>query len=107
MLEIRTYPEGKIMPNYGTYPGETVDGTKRWIEDGILPGDFLQAVIRNDLTEACARADQYNIILLPEIVAWWYGEAPAASWGSPGRVKEWKKFGGQNGIDREGTESSR
>jgi len=95
------------MIDYESYPGGTRDGAKRWIEDGILPGDFLQAVIRNDLTEACARADQYNIILLPKIVSWWYSEAPAAAWGSPEKVKEWKKLGGHNGIEREGTESAR
>lgn len=88
------------MPNYNTYPGGTADGAKRWIEDGIKPGDFLTAVIENNLTEACARADSLNLFLLTKIVEWWWVEAPAACWGSPEKVKNWKKMGGWHGIDK-------
>ena len=32
----------------------------RYYENGIPPGGFLEAVINNDLREACARADEIN-----------------------------------------------
>ena len=94
------------MPNFESYPGGTVDGAKRWIEDGIIPGDFLKAVIENDLTEACALADQFNLILLTKIVEWWWIEAPAACWGSPEKVKNWNKWGGWHGLDKKGSEGA-
>ena len=76
--------------NYDGYPGNTVGGAKRWIENAIQPGGFLSAVIENDLREAVGRADDKNIHLLPEIIRWWYNNAPAASWGSFDRCRKWK-----------------
>jgi len=95
-----------MMPNYESYPGGTVDGAKIWIEDAIIPGDFLLAVLENNLSEACARADQHNYILLTKIVEWWWVEAPAACWGSPEKVKNWKKLGGWHGIDKKTSEGA-
>lgn len=52
-------------------------------------GDFLMAVLSNDLRGACQRADDENIENLPAYVAYLYNEAPGACWGSPEKVKEW------------------
>jgi hypothetical protein len=52
-------------------------------------GDFLTAVLRNDLVEACGRADDVNCRLLPEIVRFCYCALPGNSWGSPEKVKDW------------------
>jgi hypothetical protein len=54
----------------------------RYILDGVIPGGFLQAVLSNDLREACARADDQNLFAIPVIVAWLYNYAPANCWGS-------------------------
>ena len=62
---------------------------QRYIEQRIGPGDFLMAVLCNDLREACARADDENITLLPVYVAFFYNEAPGACWGSPEKVRAW------------------
>lgn len=61
----------------------------RYVESGVLPGDFLQAVLRNDLGEAAGRADLYNRRRLFEYVQWLYNEAPGTSWGSEVDVKYW------------------
>lgn len=55
---------------------------RRYVEDGLIPGDFLQSVICNDLVEACGRADYVNIQNLPAFAAYLYNEMPATSWGS-------------------------
>ena len=34
-----------------------IGGLERWIDHHIEPGDFLCAVLENDLKEACGRAD--------------------------------------------------
>lgn len=79
------------MLNYDTFPTEHMRGAvKRWIENGIPPGSFLSAVIRNDLKDACGRADDENRRALWQIVAWFYNEAPVGSWGSPDALKSWR-----------------
>lgn len=66
-----------------------VEALELYVRDGALPGDFLQAVLRNDLTEACARADWINIRNIPAFAAWLHNEAPIPSWGSAEKVAAW------------------
>ncbi len=71
-------------PNYDTVPVDyMVGGVQRYIEHGILPGNFLTAVIRNDLRDACGYADENNQRALFEWVSWFRNEAPHDCWGSP------------------------
>ncbi|MBB6228318.1 flagellar motor switch protein FliG [Polymorphobacter multimanifer] len=44
--------------NMSTIPERLRGGLVRYIVKGIPTGHFLQAVISNDLREACARADE-------------------------------------------------
>ena len=64
-------------------------GIKRYIEHGIKPGDFLTAVISNDLREACGRADEENLANLPAFVGYFYNEAPSMCCGSPEEMNGW------------------
>jgi hypothetical protein len=68
---------------------DLVEALELYVSDGALPGDFLQAVLRNDLVDACGRADHINIRNLPAFAAWLYNEAPIPSWGSPEKVAAW------------------
>jgi hypothetical protein len=52
-------------------------------------GDFLMAVIRNDLKEACRKADSWNQSKLFNFVSLFYNEAPSFNWGHEGKVKDW------------------
>ncbi len=61
----------------------------RYLVAGRRPGDFLQAVIRNDLREAVCRADDENQTLLLAWVHLLYMHAPTGSWGSPAALEEW------------------
>ena len=70
-------------------PERMMPGIKRYIEEGIIPGHFLQAVISNNLSEACGRADDENMKNLPAYVAYFYNEAPATCWGSKERMQSW------------------
>lgn len=83
------------MPDYNAMPSPNLrPGLQLYIERGIQPGDFLTAVICNNLKEAFARADCQNQDLMLQIVAWMYNESPALCWGSPYRMRRWmKKFG--------------
>ena len=70
-------------------PERMMGGILRYIEHRIEPGDFLAAVIRNDLKDACGRADDENLQNLPAFVAYFYNEAPSPCWGSPENMAEW------------------
>jgi hypothetical protein len=82
---------------YHTFPGTGGDCIRRWIEDGIMPGSFLEAVIRNQLVEAFHRADSNNVELMYDIVGWMYRNAPGACWHYPENVKHWLARGGRSG----------
>ena len=64
-------------------------GIIRFYENGIPPGDFLTAVIDNDLQEAAVRADSTNIERLKNYVMWFYNYAPSGTWGFPGATDTW------------------
>jgi hypothetical protein len=76
------------MPNYHC-PEDCVESLKRYVEHGIPVGDFLTAVLENNLREAFGRADIYNREALFDIVCYCWNEIPATCWGSPERVKAW------------------
>ena len=89
-----SFTKGDLMINYDTLPPSLVEGTKLYIEHGILPGSFLRAVISNDLKETFAQADHINRHRVFDIVKWWYQEAPMPCWGSPEKMEEWAEKGG-------------
>jgi hypothetical protein len=60
-----------------------------YIERGVPVGDFLTAVLENNLSEACGRADDENLANLPAYVAYLYNEAPSQCHGSPEKVRAW------------------
>ena len=64
-------------------------GIIRFYENGIPPGDFLTAVLDNDLKEAAGRADSTNIECLKNYVMWFYNYAPGGTWGFAGATDKW------------------
>ena len=74
-------------------PQHMHDSLIRYFDDRIAPGDFLSAVIDNDLKEAFGRADDINQHCLFAYMKWFYNEAPSGSWGYAGAVKDWIKRG--------------
>jgi len=79
--------------NFEALPARAVESLTRWIERGQLPSSgFLGAVLRNDLCDACARADSTNAGLLRVYMAWLSKVAPSVCWGSPAKVDAWVRF---------------
>ena len=68
---------------------DMVAAIRRYVDERIPPGDFLTAVIDNDLKEAVKRADDDNVANLPAFVAYFYNEVPGPCWGSPTRRRAW------------------
>ncbi len=62
--------------------GAMFEALERYTKHGILPGNFLQAVIANDLFLTVGRADYKNIHLIPAYAVYFYNEAPSDCYGS-------------------------
>lgn len=89
--------------NYDLIPDHMHDAVRRYVEDGIEPGSFLEAVLCNDLKGAVMRADAMNKARLfnwVEFVVW---ELPEACQGSVEKYQNWIARGGLNGISENET----
>ena len=80
--------------DYEALPEHIRAGVQRYVERGIIPGDFLQAVICNNLKESFERADDINQNRMFDIVKFFYNEVPGSCWGSKERMMKWNEKGG-------------
>lgn len=64
-------------------PNHMLESLEAYVETHRGVGSFLAAVIRNDLADAVARADDENLPNLPAYIGWLYNKAPMSCWGSP------------------------
>jgi len=82
--------EGNIADQRLVRP-DIVEALNAWA-DGSHPyvGDFLRAVLSNNLKEAVMRADAYNLVTLPAIVNYVYNRLPFDCQGSPEIVAAWQ-----------------
>jgi hypothetical protein len=74
---------------YEKIPAHMQAALRRYVLEGIKPGDFLTAVICNDLRNAVGRADSENLPLLSLYVMWFYNIAPGTCWGSHEAMLKW------------------
>ena len=68
---------------------DMVESLELYVNNGVLPGDFLQAVLRNDLVDAAGRADEDNLHNLAAFAGWLHNECPSPAWGSREKVAAW------------------
>jgi hypothetical protein len=78
-------------PEYLSIP-DVIETLDAYALDGRPPGDFLIAVLSNDLKEAFGRADTNNAENMHAVLRYCYNHIPAACWGSPEKVKAWLDF---------------
>lgn len=80
-------------------PEHMREGVDNWILHGLpYCGDFLAAVVCNDLREAVERADDVNRGRLADYVRFFYNYAPSGCWGSKERFDRWVRHGGLLGL---------
>lgn len=77
--------------DYDVIPQPCRDALIRHILFGDEVGDFVTAVLRNDLAGAVERADHINIGLLPLYVGFLNMHAPKPCWGGDGFVRAWRE----------------
>jgi len=78
-------------------PRYMMDSILRYVDDGVMPGSFLCAVLSNDLSGAVAYADDNNMRNLPAYVRFLYNHCPCGCWGSRDIVTNWVVNNGLKG----------
>ena len=71
-------------------PTAVAESLQLWLSHGVRPGSFLEAVLRNDLSEAILLADSVNTHHLGAIVRTVYHGLPGRAWGSREYVDNWR-----------------
>lgn len=70
-------------------PAHCRDSMRAYFEEHQPIGDFLRAVLENDLVFAAMRADNFNRVKLHEYANWLHWYAPSCAYGSPEAVEAW------------------
>jgi hypothetical protein len=76
---------------YGDVPGHLLDALDRYAKEGAHTGDFLKAVLENNLFKAVAHGDPVSMSAFKKIVIYINCQLPSGCWGSPEQVKAWKE----------------
>ena len=89
-MTVFEYPvEHWFTGDYGNIPPHMQAAIKRYVIDRLRPGNFLSAVISNDLRGAVDHADSDNLPLIKLYVQWFYNRAPAICHGTAQRMEDW------------------
>lgn len=78
-------------------PFEIQESLDRYVAHGVRPGDFLSAVLANDLVGAFATADPINTRAMHAIVRHVYQYLPRNCWGSRETIEQWVGWRGLEG----------
>lgn len=86
---------GEIDPDadWGMIPPYMHEGLKRWVEIGLVPGDFMRSVLENDLKGAAGHADNENRYRLYDYAMFMIWYLPAECHGSKQAVLDWVERG--------------
>lgn len=71
-------------------PGHLLQALVHWGQKECFTGDFLAAVLSNDLMDAVGRADENSLAAIRYITMFVYNELPRDCHGSKARVKQWE-----------------
>jgi hypothetical protein len=80
--------------------GGMMTSIRNYVNRGVLPGSFLQAVISNDFSRACFNADDENLANLLAFAGYFYNEVPSECWGSRHKMLQWISRSGQTMIEQ-------
>lgn len=78
-----------LQKQYPTVKATTIKSICLYVNHGLSTGDFLRAVLSNNLQHSLFWADKENRSSLFEIVRLCHYEIPSPCWGSPEKVKAW------------------
>lgn len=90
--EMKVDSENWFRNSHEQIPERMRGGMIRYATKGIKPGDFLTAVIDNDLWEAVKNADAENVLLIGLYATWFRWVAPEECHGSRAKRIVWVQF---------------
>ena len=88
-----TIDQTLAMPDYKTIPRRTLTALYEYIRLRKSPGEFLLAVLRNDLVGAVSYADKQSAKALVPLVIFVYSRVPIICYGNREKVQAWLKGG--------------
>jgi hypothetical protein len=88
MAQLKTKEQWKLVPEHMR------TGVELWIEDGVLTGGFLSALVYNDFHGAIKHADMQSLPALIDLCRFIWNYAPTECWGNIDRVTKWQMSGG-------------
>ena len=74
---------------YEQIPAHMREAIVNYVAHRKMTGDFLRAVVCNNLVNAVGYADDTNRGLIPLYVRWFFNYAPSGCWGSPEKLAAW------------------
>jgi hypothetical protein len=80
-----------MITDYSIIPERIMGNLLAYVEEGQAPGDFLYAVLTNNLFEAVFKADSEIKPIIPILVFFIHWEIPSGCHGSEEIVKNWLK----------------
>lgn len=83
---------------YENIPESTKLALQNYVIRGQVVGDFLHAILVNDLQGAFAHADSANIKEMNNIVKWVFNRAPGTCWRHQDNINGWYKCRGALGV---------
>ena len=89
----------RIVGTVNRVPEHMQAAALRYMLHGLKPGQFLTALLYNDLLETFARADNTNHDAVHDWLKWLYNCCPGNSYGSAERVAEWIAHEGLDGVE--------
>lgn len=85
--------------DWSLIPHHMHDCIRNYVMDGIEPGSFLAALLRNDLMEAFGRADESNARAMRGWATFLYNYVPMECRGSTSAIRAWIECGGIAGKE--------
>ena len=82
-------PADKFPDKYGAIPERMMASLRAYVMEGRPVGNFLSALLSNNLMETFAYADDENIAAIKDYVKLVYNFLPGNSHGSADRVRNW------------------
>jgi hypothetical protein len=94
---------GHLPPGHDSIPELIIAQIDNFHVEHLPPGDFVQAVLENDLTSVLSFADEDSFKALRSIWAYCHKSLPPEAWGNPDLVASWLSLEGQ-GEDEDARE---
>lgn len=90
---------GSFPPGQAPIPELILRQIDNYGENHLMPGDFVLAVVENDLTKTLHFADEKSFAAIKSIWGYCHRALPVQSWGNANLVESWLTFAGKGEDD--------